>query len=149
MIFNTLKSSATYETLGPLFAKAFQWLRTVDVSTLPDGKTLLDGDNLFVLVQRGLSKPLDQCKWEAHKNYADIQCVVAGKELQMWHPLEKTTLGEYIAEKDFQALTTTAWTELTVEAGAFTVFFPADAHRPSIQIPGTEPVVKLVVKVRV
>ena len=148
MILDALSSSARYEALGPRFARAFQWLRATDVATLPDGKIAIDGDDLFVLVQRGLTKKLEQTKWEAHKKYADIQYVVEGSEAMFWEALERTELGEYLADKDFQALETETWVDMEVPAGQFAVFFPEDAHRPSILIPGADPVVKLVVKVR-
>ena len=149
MILDSLTASFRYETLGPWFAAAFQWLRTVQPSTLPDGKTTLDGDDLYVLVQRGLAKPLDQVKWEAHRRYADIQFVAAGREAMQWQSLDRVQPGEYVAEKDFLPLSTEDGVEFEVGAGRFAVFFPTDAHRPGILIPGAEPVVKLVVKVRV
>ncbi len=149
MILDTLTSSARYEGLGPRFARAFQWLRSVDPASLPDGKTAIDGDEVYVLAQRGLTKRLDQTKWEAHRQYADIQFVVAGTEAMFWEALERTRQGEYLAEKDYLALEVDSWADFEVGAGQFAVFFPEDAHRPSILIPGADPVFKLVVKVRV
>ena len=147
MIIDQLSSSFRYESLGPRFALAFQWLRSVQPADLPDGKLVL-GDDVYVLVQRGLTKPLDQVKWEAHRAYADIQYVAAGREAMFWEALEKTSPGTYDPEKDFLPLSTDTWTSLEVPAGRFAVFFPADAHRPGIAIPGADPVVKLVVKVK-
>jgi YhcH/YjgK/YiaL family protein len=149
MILSTLSSSRQYDSLGPRFARAFEWLRSADVATLPDGKIAIDGDEVFVLVQRGLTKALEAVKWEAHRLYADIQYVAAGKEAMFWEALEKTQTGDYVTEKDFVPLQTDTWTGLQVSAGSFAVFFPHDAHRPGILIPGADPVVKLVVKVRV
>lgn len=149
MIFDTLATSEKYDALGPRFARAFAWLRSADVATLPDGKIAIDGDEVFVLVQRGLTKPLDQVKWEAHRNYADIQYVAQSREAMYYQALGATRPGTYLPEKDFVPLETDTWTELTVGAGSFAVFFPHDAHRPGILIPGAAPVVKLVVKVKV
>jgi len=148
MILDSLKASAPYEALSPRFARAFQWLRAADVARLPDGKIPIDGDDLYVLVQRRMTKPLNQVKWEAHRKYADIQYVAEGTEAMFWESLERTTLGEYQPEKDFQALEADSWVDLEVPEGQFAVFFPTDAHRPGIDIPGADPVVKLVVKVR-
>ncbi|MEI8093827.1 MAG: YhcH/YjgK/YiaL family protein [Spirochaetales bacterium] len=148
MILDSLNSSSRYECLGPRFAQAFAWLRTVDPTTLPDGKTVLDGDNLFVITQRGLTKPLDQVKWEAHQKYADIQYLASGTEEMRWQALEFTQTEDYVEEKDFVPLNTDVWTTFEVIEGQFAVFFPDDAHRPSIEVPGAPPVVKLVVKVR-
>jgi len=148
VILDVLSSSARYEGLGPRFARAFQWLRSVDPSTLPDGKTAIDGDDVFVLAQRRMTKKLDLVKWEAHRKFADIQYIVEGQEAMFWEALSRTEPGEYLEEKDFLALETESWVDLEVPAGQFAVFFPEDAHRPGILIPGADPVFKLVVKVR-
>jgi len=148
MILDSLTNSARYDGLGPRFARAWAWLRACDPAQLPDGKTDLGGE-VYVLVQRGLTKPLDQVKWEAHRRYADIQYVAQGRERMGWHPVALTQTGEYVAEKDFVPVTTTAGTYFDVDAGTFAVFFPHDAHRPGIALEGADPVVKLVVKVGV
>jgi biofilm protein TabA len=149
MILDTLSSSARYDSLGPRFAKAFQWLRSVDPATLPDGKTAIDGDDVYVLAQRGLTRRLDQATWEAHRQYADIQYIVSGTEAMFWEALERTVPGDYDPGKDFLPLEVESWADLEVPAGQFAVFFPSDAHCPGIFIPGADPVYKLVIKVRV
>lgn len=148
MILDSLRASAPYEALSPRFARAFQWLRTVDVKSLPDGRTDLDGDNLYVVVYRAATRAMAKVPWEAHQKYADIQYVAAGTEAMLWESLDRTDLGEYNDAKDFQALEAESWVDLEVPAGQFAVFFPTDAHKPGIDIPGADPVVKLVVKVK-
>lgn len=148
MILDALVQAQRYNCLGSKFEQAFAWLLAADVESLPDGKTVIDGDNLYVLVQRGLTKPLADCKWEAHRKYADIQYVAEGTEEMRWQALDLTQPGDYLEEKDFVPLHTDVWTTFEVIAGQFAVFFPEDAHRPSIEVPGAPPVVKLVVKVK-
>ena len=147
MILDSLQASVRYDALGPRFAEAFRWLRSVDHRGLPDGRRALAGDELFVLVQRGLGKPREQVKWEAHRRYADIQMVCDGAEAMGWEPLGRTSPGEYDAGRDLLAVDAGEGLTLTVQAGQFAVFFPEDAHRPGILVPGSVPVVKLVVKV--
>lgn len=148
MILDDLSRSALYDGLSPRFARAFAWLRTVSPASLPDGRTDLEGDELYVLCLRGAVKPLDQVKWEAHRRYADIQAVFLGTERMLWQALDKTVPGEYAAEKDFLPLAAEAGADFEVGPGAFAVFFPGDAHRPGVEVPGKGPVVKLVVKVK-
>jgi YhcH/YjgK/YiaL family protein len=148
MILDALASSSRYENLGPRFARAFEWLRTVDPKTLPDGKVLIDGDELFVRVMRGQVHALNDVKWEAHQRYADIQYLASGTEEMRWQALELTRTGDYDEDKDFVPVETDVWTTFEVIEGQFAVFFPEDAHRPGILVPGAPPVVKLVVKVR-
>lgn len=148
MILDSLASSQRYEALGPRFARAFQWLRSAKPSELPEGRIDLDGDDLSVWVYRDQTKALGRTKWEAHRRYADIQYIAEGREAMFWESLDRTVPGLYDPEKDFLPLEAEGWVDLEVPAGQFVVFFPEDAHRPGIEIPGVEPVVKLVVKVR-
>ena len=147
MILDSLSSSPRYETLGPRFARAFQWLRSVDPSTLAEGKTPIDGENLFVLAQHNQTKSMAKSNWEAHRRYADIQYVVSGRERMMWQSLSLAQPGEYVAEKDFLPLTAETYVDFQVPGGQFAVFFPEDAHKPAIEIPGAGPVFKLVMKI--
>lgn len=147
MILDSLSASVRYEALGPRFALAFRWLRFVDPTTLSDRTDL--GDGVFAVIYRDQTKPLKRTKWEAHRLYADIQAIFEGREAMFWESLDRTEPGEYVADKDFLPLEVESWVDLEVPAGQFVVFFPEDAHRPGIEIPGVEPVVKIVVKIRV
>lgn len=148
MILDSLNSSVRYEALGGRFAQAFQWLRMVDPHSLPDGRIDLDGENLYAVVYRDQTRSLGRTKWEAHRRYADIQAIFEGREAMFWESLDRTEPGEYLEEKDFLPVEVEGWVDIEVPAGQFIVFFPEDAHRPGIEIPGVEPVLKIVVKVR-
>ena len=49
MIFDHLDQSSRYSNLHPLFAQAFAFLRTADLSELKPGRNEIDGDRLFVM----------------------------------------------------------------------------------------------------
>ena len=147
MIISDLSCSQALDSLGNRFAKALSWLRGIDPATLPDGKTIIQGDELFALAFRGAVKEMEQVKWEAHRRYADIQYVVLGQERMLWQSLACSTPGEYLAEKDFLPLNAEPGADFLVPAGRLAIFFPDDAHRPGIAVPGSGPVFKLVVKI--
>ncbi len=44
------------------------------------GRHDLDGDDLFALVQEYTTRAADECVWEAHRRYIDVQFVVTGAE---------------------------------------------------------------------
>lgn len=48
MILNSLKDSASVESLHPLFKKAFDYIKATDFSKVPAGKIVLDGDKLYI-----------------------------------------------------------------------------------------------------
>lgn len=146
MILDSLSHSQSYESLSPAFAKAFQWLRSVDPPTLPEGRCEIDGP-LHAMVFRNAVKPMGKTKWEAHRRYADIHCVFTGREAMFWESLGLTETGIYEEDRDFLPLEAESWVDIEVPAGQFVVFLPGDAHRVGIEIPGVEPVLKVVVKV--
>ena len=80
MIKDTLKNSEFYYGLGERFQKAFEYLKTTNLSEKENGKYEIDGENIYVSVQDYNTKPEEEGKFEAHKKYADIQFIVKGQE---------------------------------------------------------------------
>jgi YhcH/YjgK/YiaL family protein len=150
MIIDTLDNANVYESLGPRFVQAFEYLRSCRPATDATGSHALDGDNLFVNVDEYTTKPLDQGRWEAHRRYADIQYVVTGSERMGHAAIDDLTLEKaYDAETDVAFFTGGGGVMLRVPAGTFTVFMPEDGHMPCIIDDAATPVRKVVVKVRV
>jgi len=147
MILDQLSQWPRYARLHPRFAAAFRYLETLTPQT-PVGRVELAGNDLFVSVQTYPTRPVEQCRFEAHRQYADIQFLITGREQILWSPLPATT-APYNAEKDILFFATPAVaTPLHLVAGQFAVFFPADGHAPGCDLSGTATVLKAVVKVR-
>lgn len=148
MIFDTLDQHARYELPHSLH-RAFKYLLENDLDALPLGRIEIDGDNLYALVQEYTTKPVEQGKWEAHRKYIDVQYVTHGQERMGFANLQAMSLGEYLLEKDFQALTGKGNGHVDVFAGSFALFFPQDGHMPGLCVDTPEPVRKVVLKVRI
>lgn len=150
MIAGNLAQSSRYASLSPRFEAAFAFLRTLPAD-LPPGRHDIAGDDCFALVQAYTTKPLAAAKFEAHRNYIDIQFVQSGRETLLWTPL--TGLAEtksYDSEKDYALFAAPAnATPLRLRAGEFTIFYPEDAHAPCLELDGPCEVRKVVIKVRV
>lgn len=145
MIIDTLANAHLYENINPLFKKAFEFLATQPLATLPAEKFVLDGDNLYASVQDPEGKTQDTAKLEYHKRYIDIQYVVSGDETMGWSPLEGIGKPQPFDDKKdvgFAADKPMAW--FPVRPGSFVIFFPEDAHAPNVG-PGIRR--KVVVKV--
>lgn len=150
MILDQLSQCHRYASAMPGFAKAFEFLRTVDASCAP-GRYELEGDRLYASVQRYTTKPVEQGALESHRKYTDIQFVVTGRETILWAPLAALTVvtQPYSVEKDIAFYgSVPGTTPVRLGAGQFAVFFPEDGHAPSLQWDGPEEVLKVVVKVR-
>src|ERR1035438_9429730 len=71
MISDTLEQCRRYTSLSPRFAAAFEFLEKLPANQ-PIGRYDIDGDNSFAMVQAYTTKPLDQAKFETHRQYIDI-----------------------------------------------------------------------------
>lgn len=148
MILDKLENSALYENITDNLKAGFRFLNSTDLQGLEAGKFEIDGMNVFALVSEYETKKHEDCRPEAHRDYADIQYIISGKEAIGFVTLKDQPETEaYIPEKDivFYASETSP---LILEAGMFAVFFPQDIHRPCMQIDRPEKVKKVVIKVR-
>lgn len=150
MIVDQLSASAAYESLHPLFPKAFAYLRAFDVKT-DDGKYELQGPDLVAIVQRYRTASSAEKLWEAHQTYGDIQVVYQGLEY-CGHADQRTLVvtKPYVAEKDVEkyAAPTAPTALLTLGRGNFAIFHPQDGHQPGVQVGAPADILKVVIKFR-
>ena len=152
MILDSLAHSAQYLSLHPLFPAAFDYLKAFDPST-PDGKYEIDGKRLYAMVQRYETAPEAAKAWEAHRVYADIQYIAAGREKILYAPVEELqSAAPYNEAKDVEKYTNEGVRNVSasvIPAGFFGIYLPQDGHKPGIMVgQGGEPIVKVVIKVQ-
>lgn len=148
MILDKLENAHLYENITENLKKGFIYLKNTDLQNLEIGKYEIDGMNVFALVSEYETKKHDECRPEAHHDYADIQCIVSGREAIGFAALgDQPETVPYNADKDIVFYSAETF-PLIVEAGMFAVFFPQDVHRPCMQIDGPGSVKKVVVKVK-
>jgi YhcH/YjgK/YiaL family protein len=131
--------------------KAFEFLKTNDLSKLELKRYDIDGNNLYATVSEYLSKNEETTRFEAHRKYIDIQYVISGKEIMNIAPLtttkEMVTL--YDETKDIEFLTVEKINKYAATPANFFIFFPSDAHRPGLKDGVNSNVRKIVIKVKV
>ncbi|MCK9281898.1 MAG: YhcH/YjgK/YiaL family protein [Melioribacteraceae bacterium] len=150
MIYDLINNSDLYLAINPNLEKAFDFLRKKDLFALEIGKHEIDGENSFALVSEYKSKDLLNGRWEAHKNYLDIQLILKGKEKFGFSNLKEMTAvtAEYSVENDIMFFEGRGnFLELT--AGYFVMVFPGDSHMPGIDADEKTDVRKIVVKVKI
>ncbi len=149
MILDSIKNAELYYSVSPFMAKAFEYIATVDLDSLEQGRYEIDGDNIFMnIVERELKNAPD-AKVEVHNNYADIQIVVSGDpegfgyipRAQLTEPAE-----EFNTTKDIQFFKDAPQTIYYVCPGQFTLLLPEDGHAPLI---GEGKVKKAVIKIKI
>lgn len=152
MIFDLIVNSSPYEILSPRLALAFRALRQGELLHLPDGRHPLQGDDVFALIQQYPTKPHVGAQLETHRRYIDIQCLLAGEELVGYAPAAGLPESiPYNTEKDIAFHAGTPELLLHLRPTNFALFFPQDAHMPSLQLPDqpAAAIKKIVLKIRV
>jgi biofilm protein TabA len=150
MILDSLARAAAYRALGPRIAAGLDYLAAFDPDT-PIGRHLIDGEDLFAMVQEYETAPATEKRFESHLRYIDIQYLVSGRERMLHAPADTLEVATpYNDEKDVAFYTDpAASSSLLVLPGQFALFYPADGHKPGCMAGGREAVRKVVVKVRV
>lgn len=137
---------------APTIQKALAWLQSTDLASLPTGRQVIDGDNMYALVNEYTTEPKQKRRAEAHRKYVDIQYIAAGEEKIGVAPLVAgyEVVEDKLAEKDvifYAGLQDEV--ELGLKAGMFAVLFPWEVHRPNCAFDEPAPVRKVVMKISV
>jgi len=147
MIIDHLKNASQYAGADKRLVAALQYLQDTDLHSVPPGRYEIEGSDVFALVQEYESKPKNQGKWEAHRQYIDVQYVARGAELMGYAHLDRLKPGAYDASRDFLPLEGEG-DFFEMREGTFVILSSQDAHMPGIAVPLPQPVKKVVVKVR-
>lgn len=152
MLTTSLPLAGAYDYTAEKFQKAFAFLRTADLATLPVGNHPIDGDTVYANVQEYTTLPDGEAPFESHRNYFDLQYVVSGEERFGYVSRDLCTPSmDYDAERDlifYQEPEQSGF--VVLKAGDFAIVPPEDAHAPRRQAAsGGCPVKKIVVKVKV
>ena len=130
MIIDRLANLSPVYKLPARLARALDYLRATDLRAVALGRHDLDGDDLFALVQEYTTRVADECVWEAHRRYIDVQFVVTGVER-----MGVASLSQMRERQTYDAARDVAFFEpgsefVTIRAGMFAIFGPEDVHSP-------------------
>ena len=161
-LFGSLETLRSQLATSPAFQRAFAYAEECLSPGSPAFKRLHAvgigqtervelGDGVFALEQAYDSKPRVEGRWESHYAYIDVQVVVAGDEIMEVTDVKRLKIAEdFTPAKDLVFYQPFAdGSVLRVKAGEAAVFFPIDAHKPSLAVSSPALVRKTVVKVPV
>lgn len=133
MIIDSIKNAHKYYSVHPAFEKAFEALAGITEKT-HDERITVDGENLFINLSTYTNKNVDDCLFESHNKYIDIQYVLMGEELIDICDTEGLKVTEDRLETDDIAFyeNTEIFSTAYLSEGVFVVLFPGEAHRPMV-----------------
>jgi YhcH/YjgK/YiaL family protein len=150
MIVDNIHHYDRYTLINPLFQTAFNYLTNTDLAKLEDGKHVIEGDDLFVILQTYESKDPVDCKMESHRQYIDIQYIIAGEELIGTSILNgQVPIVPYVEAKDVVFYKSEYDSGIKLQQGEFAIFFPHDVHMPCMKVEKGIQVRKAVFKIKV
>ena len=146
---NKVRFASQYHINKVYWDKAFAYLKETDLQTLTVGRHVIDGDNVFAIVQEAATKDYDKTAFESHLNYIDLQYVIRGEEMMGRTSVDSVKVDKPYNEKADIAFYTGDGKIFTVQQNSFLLFFPGEAHRPNITPGGNKVVKKIVIKIKV
>jgi biofilm protein TabA len=161
-LFGSLSTVRSQAALSPHFEAAFAYLAEALTPGSAVNQRILAvaidrtdrielGGGVFVLEQAYHAKPRAEGRFEAHRKYIDLQGIISGNEVMEVTETSRLTVQEDLTPgRDVIFFEDVAGASvLQVRAGDVAVFFPIDAHMPSVAAGAATLVHKAVVKVPV
>ena len=151
MIIDKLENAHLYANISGKIAKALEILKAGEMAKNQDGQYEVEGEDMYCIVVHYPAKPIEQCKFEAHEKYIDVQFIVAGREMVGWADTRELTIKTpYNDEKDAALYEAPAnYSKFEFSQNQFCILWPDDAHMPACQLDGPSDIHKVVVKVKV
>lgn len=151
MIFDNIKNCEQYYSLNKNFKKAFEFLLNTDLKNFKDDRYYIEDDVIYANVQSMKTKKIEDKKWEAHRDYIDIQFVISGRE-KMGFGLKKDftkTISAYDKNKDIEFLDGEIFNFIDVFENNFVIFYPNDVHAPMLSVDDEINIKKVIVKIKI
>lgn len=147
MILDSLENAHQYESLHPLFKKAFDFIKRTDFTQLQEGKIETNDARLYFSIARLRGKDPQDAVLETHKKFIDIQAPLVGVESIGWKAGDELMIisEPYDEKKDIMFYHDFPTTYSKLYPGQFAIYFPEDGHAPGI---GEGTIRKVVVKVK-
>ena len=151
MIIDRLDNWDSY-FVGDAGNKVLEFLMSLTPDT-DEGEYHLQGDEIFARVMSYETRHPEAAVLEAHRKYVDIQTVLDGAEGFEWFPTDGLSADiPYDESKDaeFYKRPHSGPARVDLCPGIFVVFFPQDAHMPSLVVGDAVKLIKkVVVKVNI
>lgn len=148
MITDHIRNRKNYYCLGKAFQQALDYFATVPNAPLEKKDILLPKSNILVKVRPMMTRLPEECRFEAHRNDADIHFVAFGRERIGYADANRLKTVDVDPEKDMVTLEGEG-DLITLYPGYFMIAFPDDAHMPCVCVDEPATLGKMIAKIRV
>lgn len=147
MIYDSLENLERYVELSENFATAVAYVLMNDITTLPIGRTDIDGDNVYAMVMDIKTEESEKRDFEIHQNYIDLQIPLEGAELFEVAYGETKETKPYNAQTDIQFVSGVASAAATLCEGRFAAFLTGEVHKTGVRAFGSKHSKKILFKI--
>lgn len=130
MITDHLDYLSRYRGIHKALDTAIDWLETHNLQELPDGRTTVDGERVFINVMEADLRPAQGAEFEYHRRYADLQIDLIGSEFWEWAVCSEST-EPFNTQTDIGFVCTDAQASGILGDARFALFLPGELHKPS------------------
>ena len=149
MIIDKIENISIYKNIPEI---AIDFILSLKKETPSLGKHVLS-ESIYANVETYETKLLENGKFEAHKDYIDVQILLKGHEQIFIAPQNSLTIFEpYDAKRDieFYSDNICSFQSIKLDGTNFVMLFPHEAHAPQVSIDEKlENVLKVVVKIKI
>jgi YhcH/YjgK/YiaL family protein len=160
-LFGTLET-LKLQVCDSKFERAFAYIEKLQDKNSSEYKSILNtkvdecnkivlNENCFVLEQSYITKDKENCFFESHKKYIDIQYMFEGDEIMEVENVKNLEISSVYDKKlDYaKHFQTTNNSILKIKESEMAIFYPSDAHMPCIKIDKNKKIIKAVFKILV
>lgn len=151
MIFSSIHAKDVRHTYPKAIQTALEYLKANDFTAMETGVYEIQGKEIYAQVMDAVTRPYEEGRPEVHEKYVDVQFLASGREKLGFTPdTGNYEVDERFDERDlifYKSVENEGFIEAT--PGCYSIFFPADVHRPGLISGESMTVRKVVVKVSV
>ena len=149
MIYDQLSNLKLYKGINPNLDTAIDYISSHNLAELPLGKTVIDGDNVYINVMETKAQPIEERKYEVHKYYMDIQMDLEGVERIDTGNTCETSILDYNDEADVATASAPDMAQCLIGPGNFIICMANEPHKPNIAVSNETFLKKAVCKVHI
>lgn len=146
MIIDNIRNRAMYYALGNDIRAALDYFASVSENDVKNTDIQIPDTDVVIKVRPLMTRPLEECSFEAHKKHIDIHYVVSGTERIGYSDINKLIETGYDEKGDMVTLDGSG-DLLTLEKGCFMIAFPDDAHMPCVCTESPAQLGKMIAKI--
>lgn len=149
MIYDKISNMKLYKGMNRNLDTAIDFITSHNLNELPLGKTVIDGDNVFINVMETSACPIEERQYEFHKNYMDIQMDIEGVERVDTGDCADTQQLNYNEEWDVGNVAASDLGSCLIGKDNFIICMVGEPHKPNIAVSDERSLKKAVCKVHI